>query len=184
MILAILFLFCRVYRLPTGSSVLTETHLLPSMQCDNTALIQSWQAPIQRHLFFLQKKNPASLRTWLSDFTFTFHFYALEREMATHSSVLAWRIPGMGSHRVGHDWSDLAAAAALFGNLVRLPRWTSGKESACQCRRCGFDPGLGRSPGERNGNLLQYSCPENPMDRGAWWPPAKGVTKSLTGLSN
>ena len=53
---------------------------------------------------------------WLSDFTFTFHFSALEKEMATHSSVLAWRIPGMGesdglpsmgSHRVGHDWSDL-----------------------------------------------------------------------------
>ena len=59
-------------------------------------------------------------QTWLSDFTFTFHFHALEKEMATHSSVLAWRIPGMeepgglppmGSHRVGHDWSDLAAAA-------------------------------------------------------------------------
>ena len=57
----------------------------------------------------------------LSDFTFTFHFHALDKEMATHSSVLAWRIPGvgepgglpsMGSHRVGHDWSDLAAAAA------------------------------------------------------------------------
>ena len=56
-----------------------------------------------------------------SDFTFAFHFHALEKEMATHSSVLAWRIPGMGepgglpslgSHRVGHDWSDLAAAAA------------------------------------------------------------------------
>ena len=55
-------------------------------------------------------------RTQLGDFTFTFHFRALEREMATHSSVLAWRIPGMGepgglpsvgSHRVGHDWSDL-----------------------------------------------------------------------------
>ena len=53
-------------------------------------------------------------RTWLSDFTFTFHFHALEKEMATHFSVLAWRIPGtrepgglpsMGSHRVGHDWS-------------------------------------------------------------------------------
>ena len=63
----------------------------------------------------------ASSRTWLSNFTFTFHFHALEKEMATHSSVLAWRIPGtgepcglpsMGSHRVGHDWSDLAAAAA------------------------------------------------------------------------
>ena len=61
--------------------------------------------------------------TWLSDFTFTFHFHALEKGMATHSSVLAWRIPGtgepggltsMGSHRVGHDWSDLAAAAAVF----------------------------------------------------------------------
>ena len=58
----------------------------------------------------------------LSDFTFTFHFHVLEKEMATHSSVLAWRIPGtgesgglpsMGSHRVGHDWSDLAAAAAV-----------------------------------------------------------------------
>ena len=57
-------------------------------------------------------------RTRLSDFTSTFHFHALEKEMATHSSVLAWRIPGtgepgglpsVGSHRVGHDWSDLAA---------------------------------------------------------------------------
>ena len=56
-------------------------------------------------------------QTWLSDFTFTFHFYVLEKEMATHSSVLAWRIPGMGLHSVGHDWSDLAAAAAkLFKN--------------------------------------------------------------------
>ena len=63
--------------------------------------------------------------TWLSDFTFTLHFHALEKEMATHSSVLAWRIPGMGepgglpsmgSHRVGHDWSDLAAAAAAVSN--------------------------------------------------------------------
>ena len=62
--------------------------------------------------------------TWLSNFTFTFHFHALEKEMATHSSVLAWRIPetgepgglpSMGSHRVGHDWSDLAAAAGGMG---------------------------------------------------------------------
>ena len=65
----------------------------------------------------------AKSRTWLRDFTFTFHFHALEKEMATHSSVLAWRIlgtgepgglPSMGSHRVGHNWSDLAAAAAGF----------------------------------------------------------------------
>ena len=59
---------------------------------------------------------------WVTSLSlFTFHFHALEKEMATHSSVLAWRIPGtgepgglpsVGSHRVGHDWSDLAAAAA------------------------------------------------------------------------
>ena len=62
----------------------------------------------------------AKSQTWLSDFTFSFHLHALEKEMATHSSVLAWRIPGteepgglpsQGLHRVGHDWSDLAAAA-------------------------------------------------------------------------
>ena len=64
----------------------------------------------------------AKSRTGLSDFTFTFYFHALEKEMATHSSVPAWRIPGtgkpgvlpsVGSHRVGHNWSDLAAAAWL-----------------------------------------------------------------------
>ena len=61
-------------------------------------------------------------QTQLSDFTLTFHFHALEKEMATCSSILAWRIPGtgepggllsMGSHRVGHDWSDLAVAVAV-----------------------------------------------------------------------
>ena len=60
--------------------------------------------------------------TSLSLFTFMLHFHALEKEMATHSSVLAWRIPGTGEpgglpslgwHRVGHDWSDLAAAAII-----------------------------------------------------------------------
>jgi len=69
--------------------------------------------------------------TWLRDFTVTFHFHALEKEMATHSSVLAWRIPGtgepgglpsMGSHRVGHDWSDLAAAAAEITSCLLCTR--------------------------------------------------------------
>ena len=70
--------------------------------------------------------------TQLSDFTFTFHFHALEKEIATHSSVLAWRIPGMeepgglpsmGLHRVGHDWSNLAAAACglmLFFSVMLM----------------------------------------------------------------
>ena len=71
--------------------------------------------------------------TQLSDFTFTFHLHALEKEMATRSSVLAWRVPrtgepgglpSMGSHRVGHDWSDLAAAAAAaVMGLVTLHWW-------------------------------------------------------------
>ena len=74
-------------------------------------------------------------QTQLSNFTFTFHFHALEKEMATHSSVLAWRIPGMaepgglpsmGSHRVGHDWIDLAAAAAATGTM-RIACWFSGE---------------------------------------------------------
>ena len=72
----------------------------------------------------------AKSQTRLSDFTLTFHFHALEKEMATHSSVLAWRIPGMGEpgglpsmglHRVGHDWSDLAAAAAPALQVDSLP---------------------------------------------------------------
>ena len=64
-------------------------------------------------------------QTWPSNFIFIFHLHALEKEMATHSSILAWRIPGagepgglpsMGSLRVGHDWSNLAAAAGSFSD--------------------------------------------------------------------
>ena len=75
------------------------------------------------------------VKSWtrLSDFTFTFHFHALEKEMATHSSVLAWRIPGteepgglpsIGSHRVGHYWSDLAAEMNL--SFLFLPDFPNG----------------------------------------------------------
>ena len=79
--------------------------------------------PMGRGAWWAAVHGVAKTRTWLSNFTFTFHFHALEKEMATHSRVLAWRISGMGepgglpslgSHRVGHDWSDLAAAAYLF----------------------------------------------------------------------
>ena len=78
--------------------------------------------PMDRGAWWAAVCGIAKSRTQLSNFTFTFHFHALEKEMATHSSVLAWRIPGTGepgglpflrSHRVGHNWSDLAAAAEL-----------------------------------------------------------------------
>ena len=67
---------------------------------------------------------------WESDTTERLHFHALEKEMATHCSVFAWRIPGtgepgglpsMGSHRVWHDWSDLAAAVACLCTLRLYP---------------------------------------------------------------
>ena len=76
------------------------------------------ESPMDGGAWWAAIHGVAKSQTWLSDFTFTFHFHELEMEMATHSTVLAWRIPGtgkpgglpsMGSHRVGHDWSDLAA---------------------------------------------------------------------------
>ena len=81
----------------------------------------SWQAAVH---------GVAGSQTQLSDFPFTFHFHALEKAMATHCSVFAWRIPGtgepgglpsMGSHRVRHDWSDLAAAVACLCTLRLYP---------------------------------------------------------------
>ena len=98
----------------------------------------------------------AKSRTRLSDFTFTFHFPSLEKEMATHSSILAWKIPwmqepgglqSMGSQRVGHDWATSLS-----------------------------------SIGEGNGNPLQCSCLENPRDGGGWWAAIYGVTQSRTRL--
>ena len=57
---------------------------------------------------------------------------------------------------------------------------SDGKESACNAGEPPWIPGLGRSPGEVNGTPLQYSCLENPMDRGAWWAIVPGVAKSRT----
>ena len=83
--------------------------------------------PMDRRASWAAVHGVAKSQTRLSDFTFTFHFPALEKEMATHSSVLAWRIPGtgesgglpsLGSHRVGHDWGDLAAAATHTINTI------------------------------------------------------------------
>ena len=127
----------------------------------------------------------------LSDFTFTFHFHSLEKEMATHSSVLAWRIPGtgepgglpsMGSHRVGHDWSDLAGAAAAATHISwSFPGSSAGKESACNAGDPGSIPGWGRSPGDGIGYLLQYSwaslvaqLAKNPPTMQETWVPFLG----------
>ena len=65
-----------------------------------------------------------------------------------------------------------------------FPGGSDVKASACNAGDLGSIPGLGRSPGEGNGNPLQYSCLENPMDRGAWWATVHGVAKSRTRLSD
>ena len=68
-------------------------------------------------------------------------------------------------------------------SISGLPRWLSGKESACQAgdtEDTVLIPGLGRSPGEGNGNPLSYSSLGNPMDRGAWQATVPGVTKTRT----
>ena len=85
--------------------------------------------PMDRGAWWAAVHGVAKSQTRLSNFTLTFHFHALEKAVAIHSRVLAWRIPGtgepgrlpsMGSHRVGHDWIDLAAAAAFFINATPL----------------------------------------------------------------
>ena len=76
----------------------------------------------------------------------------------------------------GRFWRSFLAVVIYMMGLLR---WLSGKESACQCRRHGFDPLSRISPGERNGNPLQYSCLGNLMDRGAWWAIVHRVAKEL-----
>ena len=85
------------------TSIIDNFHLAPHSNTQNPMDGGAWKAAVH---------GVTKSRTRLSDFPFTFHFHALEKEMATHSSVLAWRIPGtgepgglpsVGSHRVGHN---------------------------------------------------------------------------------
>ena len=89
----------------------------------------------------------------------------------------------MGYSQWGHTVRhNLATEHDLTGIIMLSPK--AVKESACNAGDPGSTPGLGRSPGEGNGNPLQYSCLENPMDKGAWWATVHGVTKSQTRLSD
>ena len=133
----------------------------------------------------------AKSRTQLSDFTFTLHFHALEKEMATHSSVLAWRIPGtrepdglpsVGSHRVGHDWSDLAAAAAAAlymgfpgGSAVKnLPAMQERQET--QVQFLGQENPLEEDTATHS-SILSWRITR---DRGVWWTTVHRVAKRQT----
>ena len=129
-------------------------------------------------------------RLRLSDFTFTFHFHALEKEMATHSSVLAWRIPGAeepgrlpstGSHRVRHDWSDLALAwkhfyvSFSFQKVLRITYFVSGVTYA--------DKGTAQCIFTKWTHICTY-CPLRPPRHhlSALSPPAKPTTVHHRGI--
>ena len=107
---------------------------------------------------------------------------SLEKEMANHSSILAWRIPwteepgGLqftGSKAVGHHWvtnTFFQSQTLVVLSTEGFLDGTSGKEPVCQCRRHKrrrFDPWVGRSPGGGQRGPLHYSCLEKPMGRGA-----------------
>ena len=114
----------------------------------------------------------------------------LEKGKGTHSSILAWRIPrtiSMGSQRVGCDQATFTFRPILKFRIRKgrgFPGGSNSKESACSARDPSSVPGSGRSPGEGDGNLLQYSCLENSMDRGAWQATVHRVAKSQTRLSD
>ena len=109
----------------------------------------------------------------------------LEKGTATHSSILGWRIPR------GHKFLDMQFFALISSlivlcleNTMGFPGGSVGKESAYNAGEADSIPGSQRSPGKGNGNPLQYSCLENPMDRGTWWATVHEVTNSWTWLSN
>ena len=121
----------------------------------------------------LVKHLPAMQETWVLSLG---QEDLLKKEMATHSSILGWRIPwteesgGLQSMGLQKNWTL----------LKDFPGGSDGKASAYNVGDLCSISGWGRSPGEGNGNPLQYSCLENPMYRGVWWATVHGVTKSRT----
>ena len=119
----------------------------------------------------------SSLRKETSN-TYTICFIG---QLRTSDEVNACRSPKtINSHKwryhfkqvPGKCYSDLRCYT-----LKLSPRWLSGKEPTCNAGDLGSIPGLGRSPGEGNGNPLQYPCLENPMDRETWWATVQGVAR-------
>ena len=144
--------------------------------------------PMDRGAWWAVVHRVPQSRTRLSDFPFTFHFHALEKEMATHSSVLAWRIPGMGdpgglqsmgSHRVGHDWRDLAECIYMeFRKMVMITLYARQKKTH-RCTEQSF--GLcGRRRGwddlrEQHWNIYIINCETDHESRFDAWDKCWGL---------
>ena len=115
------------------------------------------------------KRLPAMRETWVRSLG---REDPLEKEMVTHSSILAWRTPWteeprLTVHGVAKSRTQLSDFTSL-NPITGFSRWLGGTESTCNAKDSSLIPGLGRSPGGGQGNPLQHSCLENPMDRGAW----------------
>ena len=136
------------------------------------------------------KPLPAMQETWIQSLGWE---DTLEKEMASHSSILAWRIPrteepgglqSTGSQRVGHDWATSLQVTEQQQHCPSgFPGSTSGKDlpaNAGDIRDVSSLPGLGRALGGGRGNPLQYPCLENPMGRGVWQATVHRVTKTQT----
>ena len=149
------------------------------------------------------KSLPAVQETWVQSLGWE---DPLEKEMATHSRILAWKIPwteepcrlqSMGSQRINLTerlhYSHYKVNFTILGDSFKrikdhiylplipdylgFPDSSVGKESACSTGDLGSIPGLGRSPGKENGYQLQYSCLENSVDGGAWWANVHAFVK-------
>ena len=132
--------------------------------------------PIDRGAWWAAVHGVVKNLTRLSAFTFTFHFHELEKEMATHSSILSWRAAVFGVAQSQTRLQRLSSSSSVY---MGLPQCLS-KKSACNTGDKSSILGVGRSPGGGHGYPLQYSCLENPMDRGAWRATIHRVAESDT----
>ena len=148
-----MYRFCLIYLLQCFEFFSLLFSLLIKLESFTQLQYSCLENPMDGRAWWAAVHGVAKSQTWLSDVTFTFHFHALEKEMATHSSTLAWKIPWteepgrlqfMGSLRVGHDW---ATSLSLFTfthwrrkwqpTPVFLPGESQGQGSLVGCRLWG-----------------------------------------------